>query len=154
MFTLLMDRPTSNIVESVKSFFMSVYSNDWFEDNLVKRIVKDIDRSEYFGNGILVHEDFGPITVNELSAGSKTLILMLKYKDNDKVVYKLSNLGDNCFKFLEEFPDNINCTLFIDNTIKSEDGTVKYLMKESNVIVDNYYDFFKELANYGRFGKY
>lgn len=90
---------TDNFIEFTNSYFNARKKPDWFDDNLVKDIIRQIDKAEVI-NGYAVKSieyDTG-YSVDDISGGSKTLILILKRQDK---IY-LATMGDNCTDFLEQ----------------------------------------------------
>lgn len=86
-------------VLDVDSFFNHCYRPEWFEDDLVKRIVKDVDKSDVLSQHCIQSPVLGQISPRTLSGGTKTLILLLK---RDNFYPDLVNCGNNCCKWLVE----------------------------------------------------
>lgn len=77
-------------------YFDNVYENSWFEDNIVKDIIFDTDKSKIDGLCVL-SPVLGSISVEKLSGGCKVLILMYKLDD---FVVNLTWLSENCEDWL------------------------------------------------------
>lgn len=80
-------------------YFDGVYELEWFEDPFVKKIVKDIDKSEVISPRLIDSPVLGPIGPRNISGGTKTLILMYKLPDE---IFNASSCGDNCAKWILE----------------------------------------------------
>jgi len=81
------------------SWFRFNYRPEWFEDDLVKRMLADIDKSEYAGGSLIQSEVLGPIPPERLSGGLQTLIAAYKRPD---LVFNATSCGENCAKWLLE----------------------------------------------------
>lgn len=96
-----------DIVMKVDSYFDGMYEPDWFypEDDLIKRIVKEIDGCEINGMNV-ISPVFNSISVRDLSGGAKTLIMMYRLDD---FCTDLTVLGGNCEDLLLEVSDRRYC---------------------------------------------
>ena len=82
-----------------KSVFAEYKKREWFRNNFVTRVLKEIDRVEMETDfGVKSLEFNETFSVNDLSGGAQTLILMYSYR---KYIY-LAQMGENCIDFLEE----------------------------------------------------
>ena len=81
------------------SYFNYSYDPEWFSDELVKRMVLDVDKSVVEGPYCVMSPVFGQIPPRMLSGGVKALILALKVPGID--IYATS-CGDNCAKWFLE----------------------------------------------------
>lgn len=89
-------------------FFKNSYRDDWITDDLSRRMIKDVDKSEVMGARVIDSPVLGGISPLELSGGVKTLIDI--YKRPDKV-FNASACGDNCAKWLLEIGDVMDVTI-------------------------------------------
>lgn len=92
MLRVMFGEELPECITCVSTYFNNVYEMSWFDDEIVKSIVRDIDKSEL--NGACVLSPFlGSISVEKLSGGAKGLILMYKLDDfkSDLISY-----GNNC----------------------------------------------------------
>lgn len=90
--------PDKKFIEFPNSYFNELKESKWFKDPLVQEIIRVIDKA-YVECGFAVHSigyDEG-YSVNDLTGGSKLLILLHMLRDN---VY-LATMGDNCTDFVE-----------------------------------------------------
>lgn len=97
-------------VLNVPTYFKHRYKAEWFEDKLVKEMVKDVDKSDVLSQHCIQSPVLGQIPPERLSGGVKTLILLLK---EDKFYPDLVNCGENCCKWLYEVSKirDIKCSL-------------------------------------------
>lgn len=109
-------------------WFINNYEPVWFDDELVKRMIKDIDKSEYVGGELIQSTILGPIAPERLSGGLKTLISIYERPD---LIFDATSCGNNCAKWLVEIGRNMDVTV-----------NLNYLMSFENIpnftaIIDN-----------------
>lgn len=80
-------------------YFCNQYDKNWVVDEFARRIIADIDESEVLGPDEIKNDIFGIFGACELSTGVKTLLLM---KNQPKMIFNISNCGDNCAKYILE----------------------------------------------------
>ncbi len=79
------------------TFFDNTYEDEWIVDELSVKMIKDVDQSDVIGPHLIESPFLGPISVEKLSGGVKTLILV----NNDQGhIFNASACGDNCAKWL------------------------------------------------------
>lgn len=86
-----------NSVYTPDIYFNNTYEEEWFDDEFVKEMVKDVDKSTVVGRNCINSPFLGQIPPVTLSGGVKALILM--YKDTERV-FNASKCGDNCAKWI------------------------------------------------------
>lgn len=77
--------------------FYGQHEDVWFEDPFVKKIVKQIDKSDVISQYLIISPVLGPISYEKLSGGVKTLIML--YKKPELKMWATS-CGDNCMSLL------------------------------------------------------
>lgn len=82
----------------IDTYFNNVYEDEWLDDDIVKQMVKDIDKSELKGLCV-ISPVLGSISVRDLSGSVKGLICLLK-DDNKEEFIDLVVFGENCEKWL------------------------------------------------------
>ena len=98
MVSVMFGKELPNTIPNIDVYFDNVYENSWFEDDIVKQMVRDIDKSEL--HGLMVDSPFlGSISVEKLSGGVKSLILLLK-DDELEFPIDLVCCGKNCEQWL------------------------------------------------------
>lgn len=83
-------------IRDIDLYFDNVYEEIWLEDDLVKKMVLDVDQSEIVGNQLIVSPVLGQIPPEKLSGGVKALICMYK---TDAYI-DLIVCGPNCEKWI------------------------------------------------------
>ncbi len=115
------------------SYFDNVYEDEWIEDDFVKEMIQDVDRSTVISAHIIESPILGAITPKDLSGGVKVLILMLK---DDSFVYNLSNCGNNCAKWVLKIAEKKDLTVYLQHIIRFE-GAFKIQIMNTGKIVHN-----------------
>lgn len=88
-------------IDYINSYFNIVFEREWFDDPMVRAMVKDIDNSEVIAGAVIDSPVLGLISPRELSGGVKMLICMLKDPDETNIYYGTS-CGDKCGKWMIE----------------------------------------------------
>lgn len=85
-------------------------SNDysWLQDELIQKMIKDIDKSEVKGGCLIESPVFGMMPPAMLSGGVKVLIMMRLRPD---LILNASNCGDNCAKWILELAKDRDITI-------------------------------------------
>ena len=91
------DAPQS--VYNTNVFFKNTYEPEWFETDIAKKMIKDVDDSDVLSGECINSPVLGQIPPERLSGGVKTLLLILNEPDR---VFYASTCGDNCAKWLLE----------------------------------------------------
>ena len=78
-------------------FFDNTYLDNWLDDEMSKKIIKNVDKSEVISSNAIKSKALGIIPVTKLSGGTKTLLLIQHDKEH---IFNVSKCGDNCAKWL------------------------------------------------------
>ena len=57
------------------AYFNNTYDDEWITDPLTVEMIKDVDKSEVIGPHLIESPVLGPISVKEISGGSKNIDL-------------------------------------------------------------------------------
>ena len=87
----------NDYVYHASELFNREVKKEWFSDELVQKMLCDIDRVEVI-KGSILRSPYGLMPPYVLSNGVKTLILLLKQPHR---LYRVS-IGDNCSKWIVE----------------------------------------------------
>ena len=115
-------------------FFKNTYSDDWIMDELSRRMIKDVDKSDVIGPRVIDSPVLGGISPRELSGGVKTLIDI--YKRPDKI-FNASTCGDNCAKWLLEIGERQDVTINLRHLMDFGDGYFTIHILNTDQIVHN-----------------
>lgn len=84
---------------NINAVFRGQYEENWFEDDFVKKMVKEIDNSEVVSANLIISPVLGPITFERLSGGVKVLIMLYKMPEMEQWG---TSCGDNCLPLMVE----------------------------------------------------
>ncbi len=107
---------------------------EWFKDNDVIKMVKDIDNSVVLGTGAIDSPVLGVIAPVTLSGGVKTLILIDKIPDK---IFNASNCGDNCAKWLLKIGNRKDITINLRHIMDFGESEFEIMVLNTGVIVHN-----------------
>lgn len=94
------DLPQEKLLHHPSAAFKHLLMSEWFDSDLVKQMVKDIDKTEVINCNTLQSPIFGQIPPERLSTGVKGLIMM-SCDDTARSYYFISSrYGQNCFKWI------------------------------------------------------
>ena len=116
-------------IVSIDTYFNMNCSDDWSEDPTVQAIIKDIDNFDYVFKNMFKHDVWGYKRLEDISGGSKCLIMFLMRPD---LVMRGSNMGDNCFKWIERIASVRDITLSMNYFMRIDPENIS-----SNVLCMN-----------------
>lgn len=135
-----------NAIYDTSLYFDNTYENEWFTHDTVKKIVKDIDKSNVISANCIQSPVLGQIPPSKLSGGTKTLILM--YCDDSRV-YNATMCGDNCAKWILEIAKTKDLTINLRHVMDfGKDNEFEIKILNSGVIVHNMKEYLKEAFKY------
>ncbi len=123
-----------DVINRSDIFFNSTYQDEWFTDDFVKSIIRDVDKSEVIGPHLIESPVLGPIGPRNLSAGTKTLLLM--YKDREHI-FNATNCGDNCAKWILEISRNQDLTICLQHNMDFGEGEFDAVFLNNGIRVHN-----------------
>lgn len=130
-----------NVVNNAPRYFDAAAQQEWFDDQLVKQMIQDVDKSEVAGSNLIISPVLGPIPPMYLSGGVKVLILMLK---DNKYIYNMSNCGDNCAKWVLEIAKKKDLVVYLEHVMKFS-GEFEIEILNTGKIVHNMFEYVREL---------
>ena len=86
-------------VYNTSVYFNYTYEDEWLTSDFAREVIKKIDKSNVLGPHAIESPVLGVIPPENLSGGTKTLLLMAN--DPEKV-FNASTCGDNCAKWILE----------------------------------------------------
>ena len=135
----------------VSRYFDSVFEREWFDDDLVRKMVKDVDKSDVIGGAVIDSPVLGLITPRELSGGVKTLILMLFEPENE---YYATACGDNCGKWMVDIGKRQDVTISLTRPLRFRSpaeanlGGLNMVCLNSGKELDTMIDFINAYLDY------
>ncbi len=115
-------------------FFKNTYTDDWITDDLSRKMILDVDKSEVVGPRVIDSPVLGGISPRELSGGVKTLIDI--YKQPDKI-FNASACGDNCAKWLLTIGEMMDVTINLRHIMDFGKGEFLVKVLNTDQIVHN-----------------
>lgn len=134
------DIEEKNYVFSPDIYFKYNFEEEWFEDELVKEMVLDVDGSVVVSAHSIDSPVLGLIAPERLSGGVKALIIM--YKEPDLIV-NASSCGDNCARWILEIGKRQNITVRLGYEMEFAEPFDIYI-KNSGNLIHTYEDFLRE----------
>ena len=130
----------------VDAYFDNNYYPEWFDDEIVKQMILDIDKSVVESRYCIMSPVLGQIPPQYISGGVKALILMWK---TDKVV-DLTACGENCAEWIVRLgdlkEDDISTDLEYEMVlVPSQKGI---LIENDGSVVYSKYDFIGKLIEF------
>ena len=98
----------SNCVYNTNVYFKNTYEPEWFETELAKQIVREVDDSEVLSSECIQSPVLGQIPPERLSGGVKTLLLILNEPEK---IFNASTCGDICDNLIVEFGKREDVTI-------------------------------------------
>ena len=96
-----------NRISNVRGYFDTSYEPEWFDDEFVRKIIKDIDNTTVLSGISLYNEVLTGISPVSLSSGSKALIILFE----ENYIVNGDMLGDNCIGLLLEIAKQKDITI-------------------------------------------
>ena len=134
------DIEDENYVFSPDTYFKYNFEEEWFEDELVKEMVQDVDGSAVISAHAIDSPVLGLIAPERLSGGVKALIIM--YKEPELIV-NASACGDNCAKWILEIGKRQDLTIRLGYEMEFAEPFDIYVKNSGNRI-STYVDFLRE----------
>ena len=132
-----------NSIYHPPTYFDNQYEDEWITDPLSVRMIKDIDKSDVIGPHLIESPVLGPISVNEISGGVKTLILMAF--DEGGKIFNASACGDNCAKWIVEIGRSKDLTINLHHVMDfSATDTFYAVMENTGRIIHSYEEYLEE----------
>ncbi len=102
------------------SWFRFNYNPEWFDDDLVKEMMIDIDKSSYKGGELIQSEVLGPIPPERLSGSLQTLISIYK---RPNLMFNATSCGEDCAKWLLKIGEKKDISINLRYFMPFDDST-------------------------------
>ncbi len=123
-----------NVLHNVESYFNNQYQYDWLEDEFVKAMIEDVDKSVVQSPECILSPVLRQIPPTRLSGGTKAVLLM-KYVP-DRIV-NASNCGNNCAKWILKLGKEKDLIINLHHIMEFEDDTFEIEVLNNHSIVHN-----------------
>lgn len=133
---------TDNTIINVDDYFDFDYEDEWFNDPLVKEMVKSVDLSEILSPSCIQSPILGQISPTEISGGVKALILMLK---TDEEIWATA-CGNNCSDWILKISEIKDITISLEHFMNFTNNHFPFIDAETGV---EYSDYFEQILERG-----
>lgn len=117
---------------------------EWFERDDVRRVIRNIDKTEVIDGECLRSPVFGVISPERLSTGCKATILMIMY---DKYKVYATKCGDNCAPDILAIAETKDLTIVLHHIMRFPEP-FEAVVVESGVTVHTMGEFVDEFYKY------
>lgn len=121
----------------VDDYFNFQRDDSWLNDDLVKKMIKDIDKSDVISENLIISPVLGPIPPERLSTGVKALIIMYKVPD---IEIWATVCGDNCAKWILEISKIHDVHIVLEHIMHFPDN-FRAICSDNNRKLCNLYDY-------------
>lgn len=141
MLNVIIGRPEGEVYETAR-YFDALFEEEWMNHDIIKDIIKDIDKSEMVSSRLIQNDTYGSFFPKDLSDGTKTLILMLNFPD---MIFNGSQCGDNCCKWMIKVGELVSPIIAVHHIHKfSKDAEFEIRILNDNSIVRNSEEYFEK----------
>lgn len=149
MLSIFLGEMDKNVIHDVDAYFDNQFKYEWLEDDLVKELILDVDKSVVESPECIMSPVLRQIPPTRLSGGVKALILM-KYLQSDNIIVNASACGDNCAKWILTLADQFEEDFVINlNHIMDFGGdSFKIKILNNGIIVNNMKEFIDIATEY------
>jgi len=103
---------TEKTLKGVDSYFDFNYLDEWLENDLIKQMIEDVDKSKVLSASCIESPVLGQIPPTKLSGGVKALILMLMQPELE---IWATACGDNCAKWIIEISKQHDINIVLEH---------------------------------------
>ena len=112
------------MILDVDSYFDINFEPHWIDNELAKKMILDVDKSEVLSPYCMQSPIFGQIPPEKLSRGVKALLLRLQ--DDDDIIVWATACGDNCAKWILEISKQKDLYIGLSHLISFSDIEDKF----------------------------
>lgn len=127
-------------------YFKNQYEDEWITDELSKKMIKDIDKSQVIGPHLIDSPVLGAIPPETLSGGVKTLILMAF--DDTGNIFNGTACGDNCAKWILKIAEQKDLTITLHNIMDFGNGPFQIKILNNDQIVSEPLEYVRLAGSY------
>lgn len=131
-------------IRDIDLYFDNVYDEEWFSDELVKKMVYDIDKSEVVSKQCINSPVLGQIPPERLSGGVKALICLYKC---ELAYIDLIVCGENCEKWIKDIAELRDITVGMSGyDLSFEKCGISGVCLNDKSIINNYHDYISKMC--------
>ena len=124
--------PMKKAIFNTAVYFKNVYEDSWITDSFAKEMIRDVDKSEVLGGGVIDSPVLGKIAPTSLSGGVKTLILI---KNESDKIFNASTCGDNCAKWILKMAEKQELTINLRHLMNFGEEAFNIRILNTNQVV-------------------
>ena len=134
-----------NVLHNVETYFNNQYQYSWLDDQFVKSVIEDVDKSKVQSPECILSPVLRQIPPTRLSGGTKAVILM-KYVPNR--VINASNCGNNCAKWILKLGNEKDLTINLHHIMEFEENKFEIEILNNHSVVHNMAEFVDVAVDY------
>lgn len=123
---------TDEAIYNTAMYFDNVFQVTWLDDPYVRKMIKNVDKSEVIGDYLIKSKALGMISPKQLSGGVKTLILTY-FKP--ETLFNASTCGDNCARWFLDMSGKNDRTINLRHVMDFGNGTFDIHVLNTDQIV-------------------
>ncbi len=123
-----------NVLHNVETFFNNQYQYSWLEDDFVKNVIEDVDKSIVESPECIKSPVLRQIPPTRLSGGTKAVIMMKYVPDR---IINASNCGNNCAKWILQLGNERDLTINLHHIMEFPDNGFEILILNNGKMVHN-----------------
>lgn len=124
--------PMKEAIFNTAIYFKNRYEDSWITDPFAKEMIRDVDKSEVLGGGVIDSPVLGKIAPVSLSGGVKTLLLL---KNEPDKIFNASTCGDNCAKWILKMAEKQELTINLRHLMNFGDGAFAIRILNTSQVV-------------------
>lgn len=133
-------------IYSAGFIFEVEYEESWIEEDIVKKMILDIDKSTVISGNLIQSPVLGAIPPIMLSGGVKTLILA---SHDPTRIYNLTSCGDNCAKWIFELAKDKDIIMRLGHYMDFYQlDNFEFEVMQTGQIVKTYADYIDVMLQY------
>ena len=133
------------VLHNVDTFFNNQYQYSWLDDDFVKEMIKDVDKSVVESPECIMSPVLRQIPPTKLSGGVKAVILMKYIPDR---IINASNCGNSCAKWILELGNSSDLTVNLNHIMEFEEKEFQIEILNDNSMVHNMAEFVDAAIKY------
>ncbi len=120
-----------NVLHNVDTFFDNQYQYSWLDDDFVRQVISDVDKSSVQSSDCILSPVLRQIPPTRLSGGTKAVIMM-KYLPER--VINASACGNNCAKWILKLGEERDLTINLNHIMEFEGDFEIYIDNNSKTV--------------------
>lgn len=120
-----------NVLHNVDTFFDNQYQYSWLDDDFVRKVISDVDKSSVQSSDCILSPVLRQIPPTRLSGGTKAVIMM-KYLPER--VINASACGNNCAKWILKLGEERDLTINLNHIMEFEGDFEIYIDNNSKTV--------------------